>query len=103
MRAEPGAGSRRPSQAPGPFPPVSPAEAKANGTPLEQYAQPEQARRLGRDKGLAVTGADGPAPVASPVAHVVEQGGWCGRTALDELGRVAGERPEFRVHVRGDV
>src|SRR5262245_27253665 len=68
-----------------------------------QIAQSTQPDFFAAGEWLAIGPADRPAPVARPVAHVIEDRWRGGRPALDQLRVIAGQGAHFRLDVRADV
>ena len=68
-----------------------------------QVAQAAQPDFLAANEWLAITGTDCPAPIARPIAQVVQKRRRRGRAALDELRMVARDGFHLRVDMGRDV
>src|SRR5579862_5127240 len=81
-----------------------PASVVKNATTIScQIAQATQTDQLSTHKWFTVTDADGPTPVACPVAQVVEKRRRSGRSTRDELRLKTGQGAHLRFQIRCHV
>src|SRR5262249_45515908 len=69
----------------------------------DQVSQATKSDLFSTDEGLAIAGANGPAPIAGAVAEVVEDRRRRARAAFNELRMIAGNAPHFVIDVGRDV